>query len=452
MAQVIDANSLTVKTDQQALTLAWINNLINQLCFAINGIGVRMDGYDVAEENLVKLGLANINAVLGPFLSTLQQAAQLGFLVAEADGRPLSLQIGQPFDMILTSVGASLFTPTQWLMVMDVTDSTNWGVLSLDSWVQEDLNLATHCIYASKTKSSNNWQVACGSGILNAMINDMNVATAAAANAQTAATTASQGAATVTAALSQIGQAGVQSINGKTGFIAALAESDITNLTSDLTARPTTAYVNSVITGLQPRSTNLDTLSGSTLTAFGFALFGAANAAAAMSTLGAAGLSSPAFLGAPTAPTQTAGDNSTRLATTQFVAVATTAALAAYQTTAGLAAAVAALTINSGQIAAQFNDQTASYTFTTADNGKQITLTSASALTATLPNNLPKGWNCLVWQGGAGQVTFAPAAGTTLRNRLSYTKTAGQYAMVTLMVMSNSSGTNAVIVLGGDAA
>ena len=70
MGQIIDPNSLLIKTDQQAATVAFFNNLITQFCNAINGVGVRMDGYDVAEKNLVELGLANINSVLGPFLGT----------------------------------------------------------------------------------------------------------------------------------------------------------------------------------------------------------------------------------------------------------------------------------------------------------------------------------------------------------------------------------------------
>lgn len=449
MGQIIDPNSLLIKTDQQPATVAFFNNLISQLCFALNGVGTRMDGYDVAEQNLVNLGLANINSTLGPFLSTLQQAAQLGFLVAQADGRSASLTVGQPFELILTSNGASLFTPTTWLMAMDVSDSTNWGVLQLISWVQQDLNLSTNCIYASKTKASASWQVCCGSGVLNAMVNDLAAANTAAANAQTAASSAQTNANYIQTVANVISSSGnVISVAGKAGVVN-LVESDIANLVSDLTARPTTTYVNSAIAGLQTHSANLDQLASSSLTAFGFALFTAANAAAAMTTLGAAALGSPTFTGAPKAPTPTAGDNSTTLATTAFTAAAITAALASYTPTSGLSS----LSINSSQIVAAFDDQTGtSYTFTSADNGKQVTLTNASAVTATLPNNLPKGWNCLVWQGGAGQVTFSPASGATLRNRLSQTRTAGQYAMVTLMVMSNTSGTNAVIVLGGDAA
>lgn len=458
MGQIIDPASLLIKTDQQPATVAFFNNLISQICFALNGVGVRMDSYDAAEQNLVNLGLANINSTLGPFLNTLQQAAQLGFLVAEADGTTASLTVGQPFELVLTSNGASLFTPTTWLMAMDVNDSTNWGVLQLVSWVQEDLNLSTNCIYASKTKTSASWQVCCGSGVLSAMVNDLTQANTAATNAQAAASSAQTNANYVQSIANVISSSGnVISVAGKAGVVN-LVEGDIANLVSDLAGRPTTSYVNSAVAGLQPHNANLDTLASSTLTAFGFALFSAANAAAAMTTLGAAGLSSPAFAGAPTAPTQTAGDNSTRLATTAFIAAAITTALASYTPTSGLSALpissaqIASATINSNQIVAAFNDQTTSYTFTTADNGKQVTLTNAAAITATLPNSLPKGWNCLVWQGGTGQVTFTPASGGTLVNRQTRTKTAGQFAMVTLMVMSNASGTNAVVVLGGDTA
>jgi hypothetical protein len=451
MGQIIDPNSLLLKTDQQPANVAFFNNLINQFCFAINGVGVRMDGYDVAEQNLVNLGLANINSTLGPFLTTLQQAAQLGFLVAQADGTTASLTVGQPFELVLTSNGASLFTPTIWLMAMDVSDNTNWGVLELVSWVQEDLNLSTTCIYASKTKASVSWQVCCGSGVLNAMVNDLNAANTAAANAQTAASSAQTNANYVQSVANTISTSGnVISVAGKAGTVT-LVEGDIANLTSDLGARPTTSYVNSAIAGLQTHSANLDQLATMALTAFGIALFSAANAAAAMTTLGAAGLSSPTFVGAPTAPTPSPGDNSTRLATTAFDAAAIAAALTAYTPTSGLPAAIQGTTINSNQIAAVFDDQTGTtYTFVAADSGKQVTLTNAAAVAATLPNNLPKGWNCLVWQGGAGQVTFSPASGATLRNRQGQTHTAGQYAMVSLMVMSNSNGTSAVYALGGD--
>ena len=429
MGQVIDPNSLLVRTDQQAATPTFFNNLITAFCLAINSIGVRMDGYDVAEQNLVSLGLANINAVLGPFLITLQEAAQLGFLVGEAAlPVPKSLTVGQQFDVALTNQGASLFTPTTWLTVMDVNDSTNWGLLQLISWVQQDLNLSTMCIYASKTQLSNNWQVVCGAGVLPETLDAMNAAAASAASAANSLAALELIIGPLNALAAEIASGPVSSVAGKTGNVT-LVESDIAGLVADLTARPLSTFVTSQLAGKQNSSTTLTALAALTYSAFMLAFLGSQNAPAAMITLGAAPLASPVFTGTPTAPTPPLADNSNTLATTAYVQTSPTP---------------------STLITAVFNDLTGNYTFTNADSGKMITFSGAA--TATLPSNLPKGWNCLVYQAGNAAVTFHPASGATLRNRLGATSTAGQYAVVSLLVVSNTSNLNAVIVLGGDAA
>lgn len=327
MGQVIDPTSLLIKTPEQPASVAWFNQWITTICNAINSIGVRMDGYDEAEENLIELGLANINAVLGPFLSTLQEAAQLGFLVAEADGQNAQLAVAQSFDLVLTSNGASLFTPTKWLMAMDVNDNSNWGVLQLVSWVQQDLNLATTCVYATKTQTSSSWQVCCGSAVLEAMVNDLNAATQAASSAQTANTNCQTIANSLVGLQASIAAGPVASVAGRTGIITLL-ENDISGLTSDLAARPTTTYVNNAVSGLQPHSATLDQLAALTLSAFVIAFLGATNATAALTTLGAAALASPVFTGAPKAPTPTTGDNSTTIPTTAFVQATMAAAKA----------------------------------------------------------------------------------------------------------------------------
>jgi hypothetical protein len=100
-----------------------------------------------------------------------------------------------------------------------------------------------------------------------------------------------------------------------------------------------------------------------------------------------------------------------------------------------------------------YNTQSGSaYTLVTADAGRTTYLTSASAVTLTLPNNLTVGYNCKIIQAAAGQVTFSPASGASLRNRQSHAKTAGQWAECTLQVVSNSGGTAAEYVLSGDTA
>ena len=82
----------------------------------------------------------------------------------------------------------------------------------------------------------------------------------------------------------------------------------------------------------------------------------------------------------------------------------------------------------------------ASYSLTAADNGEIIQSTSATAITVTIPTGLPTGFNCTIVQMGAGQITFS---GTYL-NRTGFTKTASQYAVVSILHL----GANSIIVTG----
>ena len=82
----------------------------------------------------------------------------------------------------------------------------------------------------------------------------------------------------------------------------------------------------------------------------------------------------------------------------------------------------------------------ANYPLTAADNGKVIQSTSASAITITIPSSLPAGFNCTIVQMGAGQITLAG----TYFNRGNFTKTASQYAIVSILHM----GSNNIIVSG----
>jgi hypothetical protein len=63
---------------------------------------------------------------------------------------------------------------------------------------------------------------------------------------------------------------------------------------------------------------------------------------------------------------------------------------------------------------------------------------------------MEQGFSFLLCQAGAGQVSFSAATGATLRNRPSYTKTAGQWSEVSLTVDMNTDGNSAVWVLSGD--
>lgn len=88
--------------------------------------------------------------------------------------------------------------------------------------------------------------------------------------------------------------------------------------------------------------------------------------------------------------------------------------------------------------AANFNTITtgSSYTLLSTDNGKIININVASAFTLTVPSGLPVGFNCTVVQYGAGQITLTNS-GTTFKNRNSFTKSAGQYSIITIINMGS---------------
>lgn len=86
---------------------------------------------------------------------------------------------------------------------------------------------------------------------------------------------------------------------------------DFYQIQNDVNANAAANGANSDITSLSGLLTAISIAQGGT---------GAKTAAAALLALAAAPLASPAFTGTPTAPTPTAGDNSTEIATTAFVA------------------------------------------------------------------------------------------------------------------------------------
>lgn len=84
-----------------------------------------------------------------------------------------------------------------------------------------------------------------------------------------------------------------------------------------------------------------------------------------------------------------------------------------------------------------FNDQTTSYTLALADIAKCVRLNNANATVLTVPNNatvaFPNGTQILCAQIGAGQVTVSGGTGVTVNSRGSALKSAGQWALWTLV-------------------
>ena len=75
--------------------------------------------------------------------------------------------------------------------------------------------------------------------------------------------------------------------------------------------------------------------------------------------------------------------------------------------------------------------ENAGRTIAVTDNGLLLRYTGTTSATFTLPaaGTLPEGFNCMVLQANTGQISF----GGTIYNRNSFTKTAGQYAIATIL-------------------
>jgi hypothetical protein len=441
--EVIAFKDLRVAPQGEIMDYTFYNKRFLEIASAINDLAVRQDGYDATSQNLIALGLQRINDTLGPFLTSLQQASQLGFLVCEATGLPVTLQVGVDVQFIVNSDGKSVFTPTPWLLAMDENDYTNWGILSFTAYSPTTGVLAGHTIFTTQNKTSARWSISCNSAMIAAETNLLNQAQAAAnqansdaANVKTLITQVTQ--------LIQIVQTGpVVSVAGRNGAVV-LSLTDVIGLTDALLQK---AAVSDLTTGLatkQPLSAMLTTFA---------ALGGAADRLPYFTGVGAMALAALTqfarnLIATPDAPSARLflglGDIATH-PSSDFMTPA--------QVQAQITAQVPNTWIYGQQIIGSFDDQTlTSYELTAVDNGKTVTLNNAAAITAFLRNDNVKGWNAMILQLGAGQVTISAEAGATLRNRQNQFKTAGLYAVVSILCISNTTGTNAVYVIGGDTA
>ena len=103
--------------------------------------------------------------------------------------------------------------------------------------------------------------------------------------------------------------------------------------------------------------------------------------------------------------------------------------------TAGRAVAGLSFTGNSFQVTSSgvLTESGTSRTLASADNGKIIYCTAATAVTIGTLVGLGAGFSCVIIQGGAGQVGISAASSTTVVSYGSLTHLAGQYAMVTVI-------------------
>jgi len=84
------------------------------------------------------------------------------------------------------------------------------------------------------------------------------------------------------------------------------------------------------------------------------------------------------------------------------------------------------------------NSKTAGFTLAAADNNKVFLITSASAITVTVPSTLPIGFSCQIIQGGVGAITIA-GSGVTLNSSNGFV-TRATNSVIGLLMNSTTTG------------
>jgi hypothetical protein len=92
------------------------------------------------------------------------------------------------------------------------------------------------------------------------------------------------------------------------------------------------------------------------------------------------------------------------------------------------------------------------YTLQFRDSGCVVMFTASQAIALSLPPDMPRGFNCMLFQEGTGNVQFVVPEGTTLVSRFAGNALGGQYALGSLMCYTNPDLAHARYVFGGDGA
>jgi hypothetical protein len=479
------SKDLEVKSDREAVDRTFFNRRFKPLFEDMQVMDAKINEFGETEATLVQLGLDRLDETLSPLLTTLGEAAELGFLVCQATGTSESLVVGQHFDVNVTD-GGELFTPTPYLLAIDNNDSTNWGIVSLDQWTKETGDLATICVYASKTQVSTSWSISCNSALPAAMADLLTEAQTASSAAVAAEASVASQIVDLQALVDAVQAGPVASVAGKTGVVV-LNQSDITGLVSTIAALATTAWVTTQLAGKQATSAKLDSIAGMTwannkilyasgvstigtldISEFMKTVFDDASAGAVLTTLGVSAFAQTLLDDADaSAVLSTLGVSTfikTLLDDTSSAAALTTLGAAAASSVPAKAAGsdvstgtddtkyVTSLSLDTYyarklmQLAAA---QSANFTLDSTFSGKLVPWTKSTAGTITLSNAAPVGFNALISCEGAGQITFAAQAGGSVQSRGARLKSNGQYSVITAIVYSNS-GTNAAWRLAGD--
>lgn len=200
--------------------------------------------YGTVSTELLNLGLQRIDQTLTPFLTEIQAAATLGFLVAPST-TSATVTSGDQSTFTIPDANAGVFQPTPWLTIQDAGNVAHWALGQNAGWDATTGIIQIGVTFTSTggTLTGSNWLIAAGSAVLPAAITAQTAAASSAtaasgsattaAGSATAAATSAATAATDLAAISAALTSGpVLSVAGLSGAIAGSALISALSLTA----------------------------------------------------------------------------------------------------------------------------------------------------------------------------------------------------------------------------
>lgn len=188
-----------------------------------------------ATDQLIALGLTRINEVLGPLLTSLNQAAELGFLIG-VSGTSLTLTEGMEPTFEINEDTRSLFKPTPYLTISRSTEGAEdqFAIARLLEYDKDNGGLSVEIVAVENISGAHeDWVVSASAGLplsVMAKLADITALAAQVASDRDA----------VEAALETVSTS-VLSVAGKTGYIV-LSIGDISGLLSALAGKAAVSH------------------------------------------------------------------------------------------------------------------------------------------------------------------------------------------------------------------
>lgn len=413
-----------------------LRRLMGALESRISPLENEVVNWEAAVQTLQDVGLARLDETLGPLFERLLQASSLGFLTVQAAGLERSLTEGETLNILATSSGYQLFTPTPSLLIVDDNDSDNWGMLRLLQYVSNTGELSGTVIYASKTQTSDSWTISCNSAVWPLMLQTLQEALGAQEQAQSAVSLVNETIVTINQLLAAVANGPVVSVAGQTGEVI-LGISDITGLVSALADKATTTALNSGLASKQNASAKLTAIVN---------LVWGADQLLFMTGVGSVGSSNLT----PDARALLSKAQSEMITYLGIASKASTAEVTAGVDDSKFVTPAGASAVYNKKLMEFGSDQNASFTLTSAFAGKTVSWTKSYDGTITLANNVPAGSSVLINCEGTGQITFTTQTGASMASQGDRFKSNGLYSQITAWVKSNTTGSNAAWRLSGD--